>query len=149
MKKILILASATGLGLGYSPFAPGTVGSIPGFAFVFSMTAVSWYWQIAIITLLFFLGVHISNLALPYFQTKDPGSITIDEIVSLPITFFLIPLTPVTLIIGFILNRILDITKPPPAYQLQNLPKGWGIMVDDIISAIYSNILMHILIRFI
>ncbi len=149
MKKTLILSLATGFGLGYSPFAPGTVGSLPGFLLVWLLAPLSPLTQILIITASFFFGVWISNLSLPYFKDKDPKSVTIDEIVSLPITFFLIPLSPLTLILGFLLNRVLDIVKPPPAYQSQRLPRGWGIMTDDLISAIYSNLLLRLILFFI
>ncbi len=149
MKKFIYLSLVTGFGLGYSPFAPGTCGSLPGFILVFLLQGFSWYSQVAIILLAFFFGVWLSNETALWFDEKDPKAVTIDEIVSLPITFFLIPLTPVTLAIGFVLNRILDIIKPAPAYKSQSLKGGWGIMTDDLISSIYSNILMHIIVIYV
>jgi len=149
MKKKIILSLATGMGLGYSPFASGTVGSLPGFLLVWIFSQMHPAIQVPIIACAFFAGVMISQAALQWFDEKDPGAITIDEIVSLPVTFFLIPLTPLTLIVGFILNRFLDIVKPPPAYQSQSLSGGWGIMTDDMISGIYSNLLMHLFLLFV
>ena len=146
MKKILILSLATGFGLGYSRWMPGTAGSLLGFVLVGLFAYFSPVVQIVFIGISFFFGVWISKLSLSYFKEKDPRSVTIDEIVSMPITFFLIPLTPLNLLLGFFLNRVLDILKPPPAYQSQTLPHGWGIMTDDLISAIYSNLLLHLLI---
>ena len=149
MKKFFFLSLASGFGLGYSRIAPGTIGSLPGFFLVWMFSLISPSLQILGIIGLFFVGVWISSQAQQYFEKKDPGTITIDEIVSLPITFFLIPLSPKILILGFILNRILDIFKPWPAYGSQSLKGGWGIMADDMISGIYSNILLHLLLRFI
>ena len=148
MKKIFFLSLATGFGLGYSPIMPGTTGSIPGFILVCFFLKFSWPVQIFLIILSFFTGVWVSNNALKYFHEQDPGAITIDEIVSLPVTFFLIPLSPATILTGFIINRILDIIKPFPAYRSQALPKGWGIMTDDLITGIYSNIILQVVIAF-
>ena len=47
-------------------------------------------------------------------------------------------------IAGFLVFRVLDVVKPPPAYQLQSLPRGWGVMADDIMAAIYGNVLLRL-----
>ncbi|MBN2145102.1 MAG: phosphatidylglycerophosphatase A [Candidatus Aureabacteria bacterium] len=143
MKKKLILALATGFGLGWCPVFPGTIGSLPGFILVFFFSKTAWPSQIGFLIFLFLTGVWISGTALKWFHEKDPSPVTIDEIFSIPVTFFLIPLTPFTIGTGFILNRVLDIWKPFPAFQSQKLHKGWGIMTDDLISAIYSNLILH------
>lgn len=146
MKKFIFLSLSTGFGLGYSPFAPGTVGSLPGFILLFLFAQFSPFIQIVSIVTSFFIGIWVCNHSLQWFKEKDPGTITIDEIVSIPITFFLIPISIKTIIIGFILNRVFDIIKPPPAYQSQKLSNGLGIMMDDVISGIYSNIALHLII---
>lgn len=146
MKKLGILFFSTGFGLGYCPFAPGTVGSLPGILLAFCLTRESAWLQATLIAVFFLCGIYLCNASLKWFEGKDPRQVTIDEVVSMPVTFFLIPLNPITLGIGFLLNRILDITKPWPAYQSQSLPKGLGIMIDDLISAIYSNLLMQLLV---
>jgi phosphatidylglycerophosphatase A len=77
---------------------------------------------------------------------KDPGSIVLDEIASLPITFLLIPLTSWSVVLaGFLLHRLFDITKPPPARQFEALPEGLGIMADDWIAGLYSNLALRLL----
>ena len=73
---------------------------------------------------------------------KDCSKIVIDEIVSVPITMFLIPLKLHFLVLGFVLNRIFDIVKPPPANQAQMLRGGWGVVLDDVVAGIYSNLVM-------
>jgi phosphatidylglycerophosphatase A len=78
---------------------------------------------------------------------KDPGSIVFDEIASLPITFFLVPLDrPATVIAGFLLHRVFDILKPQPARALERLPDGLGIMADDWIAGLYSSLALHLLV---
>lgn len=142
--KTFLLALVTGFGLGYSPFAPGTCGTLPGFILVWLFSSLSAPVQAGLIVVLFFAGTALTNHCLQWFEEKDPRAVTIDEIVSLPITFFMVPLDPVVLVAGFILNRIMDILKPMPAFQSQELPKGWGIMTDDLISGIYSCLLLHL-----
>lgn len=149
MKRFILLAVSTGFGLGFSPIMPGTVGSIPGFITLWLIYKMNWYNQIIINLILFVFGIIICNLSLYLFDNKDPRQITIDEIVSIPITFFLIDLNIKTLIIGFILNRVFDILKPCPAFQSQKLPKGYGIMTDDLISGIYSNITLRLVLLFV
>jgi phosphatidylglycerophosphatase A len=67
----------------------------------------------------------------------------IDEIIGVMITFVWIPLTVHTLIIGFILFRIMDIVKPFPADRAQKLPGGIGVVADDVIAAVYAHLLLQ------
>jgi phosphatidylglycerophosphatase A len=75
----------------------------------------------------------------------DAGRIVIDEVAGGLITVVALPLTPAVLGLGFILFRVMDIVKPPPAYQLQSLPKGWGVMADDVMAGIYAHIALRVL----
>jgi phosphatidylglycerophosphatase A len=140
-----VILVATGFGFGYSPIAPGTVGALVGIPLV---VAGSWlpapYWQLPGLVLLFFVAVWTAAKSIEFFGTKDPKPCVIDEIVSLPITFVGTPLDPVTLAVGFVLNRVLDIIKPPPARQFERLPGGWGIVADDVASGIYANLLLQL-----
>jgi phosphatidylglycerophosphatase A len=82
-------------------------------------------------------------------NVKDPGCIVLDEIASLPITFFLVPMNSwIVVAAGFALHRLFDISKPPPARQLERLPEGLGIMADDWAAGVYSNLVLHALIYF-
>ena len=80
---------------------------------------------------------------------KDPGSIVLDEIASMPIVFFFVTdadvRRPIVLAVAFLLHRIFDITKPPPARQLEHLPTGLGIMADDWAAAAYGCLILHAL----
>ena len=84
---------------------------------------------------------------------KDPGAVVWDEIATVPITFFLVPVESMSrvsvLVAGFVLHRIFDITKLPPAKQLERLPDGWGIMADDVAAGVYSCVALHLLLRFV
>ncbi len=93
---------------------------------------------------MFAIGVPVCTLAARQLNRKDPGCVVLDEIVSMPLVFLGVrmdgPLWEVAsiLVIGFVLHRIFDITKPPPTRRLESLPQGLGIMADDIMAGIYA-----------
>jgi phosphatidylglycerophosphatase A len=140
---------ATGFWLGRSPIMPGTVGAILGLPLAWAINSIpSLAIQIAIIIAICLLGIPICTIAARRLgNLKDPGCIVLDEIASLPITFFLVPVAaferPWVVVAGFVLHRIIDITKPPPAPQLERLPEGLGIMADDWSAGVYSCLLLH------
>jgi phosphatidylglycerophosphatase A len=135
---------ATGLGCGYIPKMPGTIGSL---------FAVLLYWffpvdsilLLSISIVLFVIGVPTATVV-ERFEGKDSGKIVIDEIVGQILTFVLIPFTGVHIILGFVLFRVFDIWKPYPINISQNLPKGWGVMIDDVLAAIYANVALRLII---
>ncbi len=103
--------------------------------------------QAVLILILAATGVPLCTHAVRRLNRKDPGCVVWDEIASLPITFFLIPAdlmwSPTVLLAGFALHRVFDITKPPPARQLERLPDGLGVMADDWAAAVYSCLVLH------
>ena len=92
------------------------------------------------------VSIPICTRAERLFGGKDPGKIVLDEIVSVPITLFLVPMEIPLIAIGFVLNRLFDIVKIPPAQQAQKLRGGWGVVMDDVIAGIQSNLVMHLVI---
>ena len=147
MKDKSWVAVATCFGLGRMPLAPGTFGIFPGIAIYLILHSVNtdpFVYLIAIIAL-FLIGVHASTRAEIAYESKDDSRIIIDEIVSFPVTMFMIPLRWESLILAFFFNRLLDIKKPFPASRLHLLRRGWGVMLDDIVAAIYSNFLLQII----
>ena len=139
---------ATFFYFGYAPVMPGTIGALGGviiyLLLVFSKITILWY---SVITIgIFILGVFVSDAEEKKLHRKDASEIVIDEVASILITMYLIPFGWKWLLVGFVLNRILDIVKPFPANRFQRLSGGIGIMVDDLVSSIYSNILLRIII---
>ena len=142
------LLAATGMGLGWFPFMPGTVGAIPGVALAWGVGQLPRLWmQIAVIAAVCAVGVPLCTYVVRGLGgVKDPGYIVFDEIASLPITFFLVPIDHVWVVVaGFALHRLFDITKPPPARQLEGLREGLGIMADDWAAGVYSCLALHAL----
>lgn len=77
---------------------------------------------------------------------KDPGCIVIDEIAGMMITFFAVPITGFAVaVLGFLLFRVFDIAKLPPARQLEHLPEGLGVMADDWAAAVYANLFLRLI----
>jgi phosphatidylglycerophosphatase A len=88
---------------------------------------------------IFFLGVWAASGAEKYFGRVDPGHVVIDEVVGQLLTFLARPdASWKWLVAGFVLFRIFDVVKPFPARQAERLPRGWGIMTDDVVAGLYS-----------
>jgi phosphatidylglycerophosphatase A len=97
-------------------------------------------WQIPVILGLIAIGIPITTAAgRALGGQKDNQAIVWDEIVTLPLVFLLVHMTNWKIAVaGFMLHRLFDITKPPPASQLEQLPDGLGVMADDCMAAIYA-----------
>ncbi len=131
--------------LGFAPIVPGTFGSMGGLFLYFILLAVPYWWvYVTVVTILVLLGIWAAGKAERESGIVDPSFVVIDEVAGQLITLFLIPLSWVNVAAGFILFRLLDIVKPFPARQAESLPRGWGIMMDDVIAGIYGNLLMHL-----
>ncbi len=165
MVSRFILWLAQGLGVGRIPVAPGTVGSLLG---------LIWFWVLLLpkSPLIFALGIPVSIFISVWLcgagekilKQRDPGSIVLDEIIAIPICFgswlaflflkkgfwpepeyfFSERTWPMTLGV-LLLFRLFDIAKPWPIKQSQNLPGGWGVTVDDLLAALYVNIVAAII----
>ena len=75
---------------------------------------------------------------------KDPRTIVIDEALGQLLVLFRLNPTWFPLLIGFGLFRFFDIIKPFPIKKAEKFPKGWGIMIDDILAAIYAGIILNL-----
>jgi len=142
LRSLAALAIATAGGAGYAPFAPGTVGSAVGLLLWWALPqAVSVH--VFVIVLLFVLGSWGGSVAEHHFQKTDPGEVVADEVMGMLITLLMIPVGWKGALAGFLLFRLLDVVKPPPANWLERLPGGAGIMADDAMAAIYANLALR------
>lgn len=174
--KRLRLFLLTGFGLGLMPLAPGTWGSLPPVIVVIALLAGGATTLIMNITLaaiaIAFSAICVISTpwAEAHFGRKDPGNVVSDEIAALAMVYMFLPwrvgvdsggafdfageflASPgfwnISIIIaGFILFRIFDITKPPPARALEKLPAGWGMLLDDLMAGVYAMILLQVFAR--
>src|SRR4030042_3987812 len=144
--KHFILVMATGFGVGYSPLAPGTLGTLIAIPFYYFLSEIpSPIYEITLIAS-FFLSVWISENAEIFFGKKDDSRIVIDEIIGFFITMLWIPKTTLFIIIGFILFRFFDILKPFPIRLIdKRLKGGFGVVLDDVMAGVYANIILHLI----
>ena len=136
LKKII----ATGLFIGYLPIAPATFACL--------ISIIIWYLLfhlkivfIVVVVVLFFIGVLLSN-SLGKIWGKDPHQIVIDEYATFLLPLYFTPCRILPLAITFILFRLFDIIKPPPIRRLEKLSGGWGIMLDDLLAAVYTTLIV-------
>ena len=141
IKKKITEIIASCFYIGYIPGAPGTYGSL------FAVLLISQFnfltKNISVVIFIIF-GLIFSTLMEKQTGKKDDQRIVIDEFVGMLITFYFVKPNFAYLIIGFILFRLYDIYKPYPIKKIQNLPSGWGIMLDDILAGVYARIVLHI-----
>lgn len=135
----------SGFYTGYFPIASGTVGSaaailiylIPGFENLYIIIPAA--------ILMAGYGIYIGTKFEKKYG-KDPAQCTIDEVVGTWISLIALPKTFWVILVSFLLWRILDIIKPPPARNLERLNGGFGIMLDDVVSGIYTLLIMHLVV---
>jgi phosphatidylglycerophosphatase A len=135
---------ATGFGSGYSPFAPGTAGSIVGLVLFLPLAGLAWPAQLAATAAVTLVGAWAAGRVARSLGRKDPGLVVVDEVAGQWATFLALPFTPVIALAGFLLFRVMDIVKPWPARDLERLPGGWGIMADDVAAGIYAQLLLRV-----
>ena len=145
---------ATCFGLGLSPIMPGTCGALLGPAFYIplalafrneplqtasiAVTLFVWSW----------ITVALGGWAETYYQRKDSQKFVTDEVAGFLLTVLLFhdAARPVlTTLWAFPVTRIIDIVKIPPARQLEKLPRGWGVLADDLLGSVYAAIVLHLL----
>jgi phosphatidylglycerophosphatase A len=151
---------ATGFGVGFIPFGPGTWGSIVGALIAYGLVAAFgadalFLQNILIAAGLVFagLGVWASNRAEKIFDRKDASQIVIDEVFGQIISFVFIAPYLIKqganwrwwMIAGFALFRVFDIFKPYPINRLQGLSGGIGVMMDDALAGVYAAVVLSLL----
>jgi len=142
VKKVAYLF-ATGFGSGYFPVMPGTFASLVALL-IFSFIPLSSLTWILIILIFFIIGVWTSGIV-EDDKGEDPGIVVVDEFVGLWIALVFLPPSTTIIIAGFLIFRLFDIWKPFPINISQKLSRGWGIMMDDVIAGLYTNILLQII----
>ncbi|MGI9219724.1 MAG: phosphatidylglycerophosphatase A family protein [Woeseiaceae bacterium] len=130
---------AFGFGLGLSPVAPGTVGSLLGVGIAWLALDLGLYAQIGIAMGLVIAGIWICDNSSRRIGQHDPGGIVWDEIAAMYIVLLFAPVTITAWILAFGLFRFFDIVKPWPIRDLDHsISGGLGIMLDDLVAALYA-----------
>lgn len=137
-------AVATGFGSGYSPVAPGTAGSLVGLLLFWPLRRLPPALLLAVVAACFFLGTAAAAIVARRVGITDPGIVVVDEVVGMWVSLLFLPFTAGTAALGFVLFRVMDVWKPYPARQLEDLPGGWGIMFDDVMAGLYANLALRV-----
>ncbi len=144
----LATAVATAGYVGFVPFAPGTFGSAVGLV-VYAAVSITSSWVVEGLVLAVILVVGIWSADQVERQMgKDPSAVVIDEVAGMLVTLSFLDISVTGALVGFFIFRLLDVIKPPPARRLEDLHGGPGIMFDDVMAGIYSNVALRGLIAF-
>lgn len=150
MRKLVVLLASAGY-IGYIPFASGTWGTlvgIPGF-WLLDRLAGTPLVAIVVLAVLILAACWIAGRAEHYFDEHDSGKIVIDEVVGYMAATLFLPFDWKTIVVAFFVFRALDILKPFPANVIDaKLPGGYGVVLDDVVSGIYANVVTRILLAF-
>ena len=130
---------ATCFKIGHLPIAPGTWGSLVGI--------IGWWlWLqylnplvfIVLIIAIFTIGVFATNTIIAHTGEKDPSRVIIDEVAGQWLGLLILPDGMLYIVGAFVLFRFLDIFKPWPIRQMEQFPKGWGVMLDDTLAGLLT-----------
>lgn len=143
--KLFSRITATCFGLGYFPVAPGTLTSaIIVLFYKFFLHKLSWPVYLSLFVALFALGAYVSDVTSRLLKREDPRMVVIDEAAGQFIALFLLSPQWSLCVASFFLFRFFDIVKPFPIKRVETFPGGFGIMLDDIVAAIFSGILINL-----
>ena len=140
----LAKAISTALGAGYSPVAPGTCGTLVTIPLAWALAGVPLAAYLAITVAIIGIGIWAADRADRAWGTHDSGRIVIDETAGYLVTMALVPRDHwLPLVVGFVVFRALDIIKPPPVRWLdENLPGGFGVVIDDVAAGVMGMLIM-------
>jgi len=136
------VAIATGVYVGYLPPAPGTLGSLLGLLLLWPLKPGTV--QVLVTLFLIGVGIVVADQAARVIGGQDPPAIVIDEIAGIAVATLLLPPQVQERVVAFVIFRVFDVIKPFPARQAERLPGGFGIVGDDLIAGLYTNLLVRL-----
>ncbi len=154
MRKKVVDFLASGFYSGYSPWASGTAGSavavvLATLLYAAIPEAAGTQGSLIAAVLWTAVAIVVTNLALELAlysnRAHDPRQIVIDEIAGYFVTVVALPKDPLTLVVAFLAFRIFDVWKPFPIRRVEKLPRGYGIVLDDVLAGVYAGVAVHIM----
>jgi phosphatidylglycerophosphatase A len=141
----LIIAVASAGYVGFSRWAPGTLGTAVGILVYLLYSPFPPLLYLLSTGALFFLACWISARAEVLLGQRDSPKIVIDEVIGYLITMAFLPITASSMAGGFLFFRVLDIIKPPPVNWINREMKGgWAVVLDDAVAGVYANVLLRL-----
>lgn len=137
---------ATWFGFGRLPFFPGTWGSLGVLPLALIVLQLGVVFGVIVSLTIFFIGLWVTTLYSRITGKHDPPEVVIDEAAGQCISLCFAPVTPLGVVAAFLLFRLFDICKPFPINWIEmHFPSGWGIMLDDIVAALYAGAVLVLL----
>ncbi len=146
IRKIFLTAASSFFYIGYLPFIPGTFASMAG-VLLFYLIRYNTAIHVLLTLLLIIFGLWVTGKQEQVLKRKDPSCIVIDEVCGMLLSLIFIPFDLKLVVFAFFIFRILDTLKPYPAGALQRLKGSIGIMGDDIIAGVYTNLILQLVLR--
>ncbi len=152
--RLLVLGVSSGFGLGYSPFAPGTAGSLLGLPLAVALLHLPTGWAFFVLAALLLVTIPLAHRAAEHWGESDCQKIVIDEVIGQALAMMGVAQLYQMgaglrfesawghFLVGFILFRLFDITKPFPARTFDRMSSGWGVMMDDVVAGAYAALIL-------
>jgi phosphatidylglycerophosphatase A len=135
---------ATAGNVGRIPFVPGTFGTLAAVPLVYLVARANHpLVLLAAVVTVTVAGVWAAGVVEKQEERTDPTLVVVDEVAGFLVTMAFLPATPLVLLSGFLIFRVLDVLKPPPAGWAEKFPGGFGIMADDLIVGVYANLILR------
>jgi phosphatidylglycerophosphatase A len=144
----IALAVATWFGTGLLPVAPGTFATIATVPLVLGLHQFGIVYRALGLALIMAIALWASDRHQEMLGRTDPAEVVVDEVAGFLLTMLFLPLSWVTLGLGFVFFRFFDILKLYPIKRLESLRGGLGIVIDDLVAAIYAYICVRVILFF-
>lgn len=145
-KNALILSSWFGTGL--FPKVPGTAGTLAAIPMALVMNHLGPFFGAIFLVIFILAAVWSSGITERLMGQDDPKEVVIDEVAGFLLTIYLLPLSWLSIALGFIMFRFFDILKPFPIRRLERIGGGTGIVIDDLVAGVYASLSINILFLF-
>jgi phosphatidylglycerophosphatase A len=140
---------ATWFGCGYSPIAPGTAGSLGALVIAWPLARAASFKNLHFLLLsllILYPAIRAADIVAAESGRKDPGLVVVDEVIGQWLTLAgAVRYNWQTFVMAFLLFRVFDIWKPPPVRQLERLPGGTGIVLDDMMAGVYGALVLFLI----
>ncbi len=151
MKNNFVKLVASGLYSGYSPIIPGTTGTVPAWLIAYFLIGDNPLILFITFVVTSFISVWSATLAESIYG-HDAKKIVMDEWAGMFLTLMFVPFSLTNYLIAFVVFRVFDVLKIPPASQAEKLPKGWGVTMDDVVAGVQAcfctNLIIFLMERF-
>ncbi len=144
MKKRLYILFFTFFGIGFFPIGQGTVASIVSAT---ALYFINTYFQILFITILALIFIFLAHKINEIWQERDPHYVVADEVIGMGLSIIFLPKEVEYFLLSFAIFRLIDILKIPPVNIFDKMESPYGILLDDVVGGIITNIVMQALIR--